>query len=247
MRFCIFLLESLNEKYHCPTLDFSNPNPTKGFSHRSQAHNGCSSVLQAFLASLFYIHILIIQFIDYTTMSNKHLNKHSKPAGSPNDAGMVSNPPKGTTVYNGLIKDKTQVGNSHNTPDREDIGGEKRTKRITLRFTPSEYDNILKKASECGRTKSDYAQSCVIGHLPCYLMTDEQTKALMSLADARADIQNIANVLHGQPQEVRRKYFKNSFFMEAWINGANSIIRKWKGIEQYFSNLTITQQDDSEG
>lgn len=49
-----FFLGSLNKKCQCPTLGFATPKPTIGFLHRSQAHNGYSTVLQAFHATLFY-------------------------------------------------------------------------------------------------------------------------------------------------------------------------------------------------
>lgn len=180
-------------------------------------------------------------------MSNKHKKKNKQPNGTPEAQNMVSNPVNGNANKNGKRQVNNKPENPSATPDGEEKVEEKRTKRMTLRFTPTEYDYILEKAAECGRKKSDYAQSCVTGHLPCYLMTDDQTKALMSLGDARADLQNISNALHGQPQEARKKYFKNEYFMKAWINGVNSLVVKWRDIEHYFSNLTITQHDDSEG
>lgn len=54
MYFSVFFLGSLNKKCQCPTLGFATPKPTIGFLHRSQAHNGYSTVLQAFHATLFY-------------------------------------------------------------------------------------------------------------------------------------------------------------------------------------------------
>lgn len=180
-------------------------------------------------------------------MSRHHKKKNKQPNVTPEAQNMVSNPVNGTAIQNGKSQVKNKRENPSATPDGEEKVEEKRTKRITLRFTPTEYDYILEKAAECGRKKTDYAQSCVTGHLPCYLMTDDQTNALMALGDARADLQNISNALHGQPQEARKKYFKNEYFMNAWINGVNSLVVKWRDIEHYFSNLTITQHNDSEG
>jgi len=180
-------------------------------------------------------------------MSNKHKKENKQPNGTPEAPNMVSNPVNGSSIENGKSTVDNNPEDTPAVPDSKEEVEEKRTKRITLRFTPTEYDEILEKAAGCGRKKSDYAQSCVTGHLPCLLMTDEQTQALMALGDARADLQNISNALHGQPQEVRKKYFKNDYFMKAWINGINSLIVRWRDIEHYFSNLTITQQNDSEG
>jgi len=59
--FCVYFLGSLNKKCQCPTWDFENPKPTIGFLHRSQAHNGYSTVLQAFYANLF-IYYLFFNF-----------------------------------------------------------------------------------------------------------------------------------------------------------------------------------------
>jgi len=118
---------------------------------------------------------------------------------------------------------------------------------MSLRFSPDQYERILEEAAKCGRTKTNYAQECVNGHHPAYLMTDEQAKALISLGDARADLIGIANVLHGQPQEVRRKYFRNTVFMNRWVGAVTSLIERWAEIEHYFSNVKRTQQNDSKG
>ena len=121
------------------------------------------------------------------------------------------------------------------------------TEPMSLRFSKDQYARILKEAAKCGRTKTNYAQECVNGHQPAYLMTDEQAKALMCLGDARTDLIGIANVLHGQPQEVRRKYFHNTVFMNKWVNAVTSLIQRWAEIENYFSNVKHTQQNDSNG
>lgn len=124
---------------------------------------------------------------------------------------------------------------------------QKLTKRMTLRFTQEQYDHLLEEAAKSGKTKTFYAQECVNGHQPAYLMTDEQAKALLSLGNARTDLIGIANVLHGQPQEVRRKYFHNTVFMNKWVNAVTSLIQRWAEIEHYFSNVKHTQQNDSNG
>lgn len=193
------------------------------------------------------INIYIIELSDLHTMGKNNKNKNRQPNGTPEAQNKVSSPTNGTANKNGNDQAGKKGGNPSKTPDTKPKAKQKRTKRITLRFTPSEYQEILKVAAKCGRKKSDYAQSCVTGHHPCYLMTDKQANALMTLGVARADLQNIANVLHGQPQEVRKKYFKNTYFMEAWISGINALIERWRDIEQYFSNSTITQHHDSEG
>ena len=73
---------------------------------------------------------------------------------------MVSNPVNGNANENGKSQVNNKSENPSATPDGEEKVEEKRTKRMTLRFTPTEYDYILEKAAECGRKKSDYAQSC---------------------------------------------------------------------------------------
>ena len=82
--------------------------------------------------------------------------------------------------------------------------------------------------------KSLYVHNTVLGHLPKQLMTDGQEEALKSLSAARSELVGIRNALHGLPQEVRKRYFKNERFMEAWIEGINYLICQWDSIREKF-------------
>ena len=105
---------------------------------------------------------------------------------------------------------------------------------IDVRFTEEEYNKIITNANKCGMPKSLYVHNTVLGHLPKQLMTDGQEEALKSLSAARSELVGIRNTLHGLPQEVRKRYFKNERFMTAWIEGINYLIRQWDAIREKF-------------
>ena len=105
---------------------------------------------------------------------------------------------------------------------------------IDVRFTEEEYNKIITNANKCAMPKSLYVHNIVLGHQPKQLMTDGQEEALKSLSAARSELVGIRNALHGLPQEVRKRYFKNERFMEAWIDGINYLIRQWDAIREKF-------------
>ena len=105
---------------------------------------------------------------------------------------------------------------------------------IDVRFTEEEYKQIVANAAKCGMAKSLYVHNTVLGHHPKQLMTEGQEEALKSLSAARSELVGIRNALHGLPQEVRKRYFKNERFMEAWIEGINYLIRQWDAIREKF-------------
>ena len=105
---------------------------------------------------------------------------------------------------------------------------------IDVRFTEEEYKQIVANAAKCGMPKSLYVHNTVLGHQPKQLMTDGQEEALKSLSAARSELVGIRNALHGLPQEVRKRYFKNERFMEAWIEGINYLICQWDAIREKF-------------
>lgn len=105
---------------------------------------------------------------------------------------------------------------------------------IDVRFTEEEYNWIKENAAKCGIPKSLYVHDTVLGHQPRQMMTMEQEEALRGLIAARAELVGIRNVLHGQPQEVRKRYFSNERFMVAWIDGVNYLIQHWDTIRNKF-------------
>ena len=105
---------------------------------------------------------------------------------------------------------------------------------IDVRFTEEEYNRIVVNAAKCSMPKSLYVHNTVLGHQPKQLMTEGQEEALKSLSAARAELVGIRNALHGLSQEVRKRYFKNERFMEAWIEGINYLIRQWDAIREKF-------------
>ena len=105
---------------------------------------------------------------------------------------------------------------------------------IDVRFTEEEYNQIIANANKCGMHKSNYVHDAVLGHQPKQLMTVEQEEALKSLSAARSELVGIRNALHGLPQEVRKRYFRNERIMTAWIEGVNYLIQHWDTIKENF-------------
>ena len=105
---------------------------------------------------------------------------------------------------------------------------------IDVRFTEEEYNQIVANAAKCGMPKSLYVHNIVLGHQPKQLMTEGQEEALKSLSAARSELVGIRNALHGLPQEVRKRYFRNERIMTAWIEGVNYLIQHWDTIKENF-------------
>ena len=105
---------------------------------------------------------------------------------------------------------------------------------IDVRFTKEEYNQIVTNANKCGMHKSNYVHDAVLGHQPKQLMTEGQEEALKSLSAARSELVGIRNALHGLPQEVRKRYFRNERIMTAWIEGVNYLIQHWDTIKEKF-------------
>ncbi len=105
---------------------------------------------------------------------------------------------------------------------------------IDVRFTEEEYNQIITNANKCGIHKSIYVHDAVLGHQPKLLMTEGQEEALKSLSAARSELVGIRNALHGLPQEVRKRYFRNERIMTAWIEGVNYLIQHWDTIKENF-------------
>ena len=82
--------------------------------------------------------------------------------------------------------------------------------------------------------KQVHVHNTVLGHQPKQLMTDGQEEALKSHSAARSELVGIRNALHGLPQEVRKRYFKNERIMTAWIEGVNYLIQHWDTIKEKF-------------
>lgn len=66
------------------------------------------------------------------------------------------------------------------------------------------------------------------------MMSDKEADALMSLKAARCELIQIKNAFHGTTQEQRKKYIRNEQFMRQWIEGVNSLIRRFVEIEEIF-------------
>ncbi|MBQ4525401.1 MAG: hypothetical protein IJA00_04925 [Bacteroidaceae bacterium] len=109
-----------------------------------------------------------------------------------------------------------------------------RNPRITVCYTPDEYEKIVSLATACGLKKSQYIHDTSLGQEPKVMMTDKEADALMSLKAARGELILIKNALHGTTQEQRKKYFRNEQFMKQWIEGVNSLIRRMVEIEGMF-------------
>ena len=105
---------------------------------------------------------------------------------------------------------------------------------IDVRFTEEEYNQIVINANKCGMHKSNYVHDAALGHQPKQLMTEGQEEALKSLSAARSELVGIRNALHGLPQEVRKRYFRNERIMTAWIEGVNYLIQHWDTIKENF-------------
>lgn len=109
-----------------------------------------------------------------------------------------------------------------------------RNPRITVCYTPDENARIIEMATACGLRKSQYIHDTSLGQAPKVMMTDKEADALMSLKAARGELILIKNALHGTTQEQRKKYFRNEHFMQQWIEGVNSLIRRLVEIEGMF-------------
>ena len=104
---------------------------------------------------------------------------------------------------------------------------------MAFRVTRKEKDEIEHKVQYCGLSQSDYIRKCVTGHRPKLHLTEQETKAFISLAEARADLIHIKNALSGKSQDELLRYFHDANFINYWIVASDKLIRRWYEIETY--------------
>ena len=107
--------------------------------------------------------------------------------------------------------------------------------RLAFRLSAKEKQEIEAKAKLCAMSLSKYIRRCVVGHTPKLHLTEQETKAFISLADARADIVHIKNALSGKSKEELLHYFRDANFMNFWILATKKLIRRWYEIERQLS------------
>lgn len=112
-----------------------------------------------------------------------------------------------------------------------------RNPRITVCYTPSEYEEILTKSAAAGLKKSQYVHDESLGQELHQIMTDEQTKALISLGDARSELVHIHNALQKKTQAELLAFFHDAEFMNGWIEATTYLIRRWGDIQNRFTKL----------
>ena len=113
---------------------------------------------------------------------------------------------------------------------------DKRTRHIDIRLTDEEYSDVLKKATECGMTLSNYGRRVLGNHHPNKRLSEEDLHALNSLSDARADLIRIQNVLKGKSENVKKLYFHDISYMRTWISAINKLIIRWGEIRKNINN-----------
>ena len=107
--------------------------------------------------------------------------------------------------------------------------------RLAFRLSAKEKQEIEAKAKLCAMSPSKYIRRCVIGHSPKLHLTEQETEAFISLADARGDIVHIKNALSGKSQEELLGYLRDANFMKYWILATDKLIGSWYGIERQLS------------
>lgn len=112
-----------------------------------------------------------------------------------------------------------------------------RNPRITVCYSPEDYATILEESTKAGIKKSQYIHDKSLEIMLYQLMNDEQTKALISLGDARSELVHIHNALGGKTQEELHSYFHDAEFMNSWIEATTYLIRRWGDIQDHFKYL----------
>lgn len=126
-----------------------------------------------------------------------------------------------------------------NVNTTEKVAKKERNPRITVCYTPEEYAEILALSEQAGLKKSQYVHDESLGHQLYQIMNDEQTKALISLGDARSELQHIHNALEKKTQEELLTFFHDAEFMNSWIEATTYLIRRWGEIQKYFKYLQL--------
>lgn len=126
---------------------------------------------------------------------------------------------------------------TNNNSTTKVVKKKKRNPRITVCYTPEEYSQILEEAKKAGIKKSQYIHDGSLG-LPLYqLMSDEQTKALLSLSGVRSELIHIHNALNKKSQEERIAFFHDEEFMTAWVEATTYLIQRMGDILKFFTKL----------
>ena len=124
-----------------------------------------------------------------------------------------------------------------NTKPKDRVARKARNPRITVCYTPEEYRHILEESGKAGLRKSQYVHAASLGHVLYQIMSDEQTRALLSLGDARSELVHIHNALSKKSQEELLTFFHDAEFMGGWIEATTYLIRRWGEIQRYFTKL----------
>lgn len=110
-----------------------------------------------------------------------------------------------------------------------------RDERLTIRFTNEEKAEIIEKANACGLKPNEYCRRLILGHKPRLRMTQEEIDAINTLADARADLIRINNVLKKKSEDFKLQLFGSISFIILWMQAVGNLIDTWKGIMNRFN------------
>jgi len=105
-----------------------------------------------------------------------------------------------------------------------------RQRHVDFRVSHEEYGIGRKNADACGLSVSEYCRRLFLGQKPRLHLTEKETEAYKSLADARGDLVHVRNALKGRTQQQIRNYFNDDEFMRSWIIAINNIIIQWDTI-----------------
>ncbi len=109
------------------------------------------------------------------------------------------------------------------------------TRRIMVRLTDEEYDEVRRKAEECCLTICAYTRHRLKGAQPRLRMTEEERTAIGSLSDARGDIVKLFGFLKGKPLNDRERIMRSQIFMQKWKEAAQTILGRMVEIEKSFN------------
>lgn len=117
-----------------------------------------------------------------------------------------------------------------------------RSARVEARVTPDEFRQIAALADKCGLSVSDYVRRCSLNMRPRQRLTERQAEALCSLADARGDLVRIAAAVRSIRADKRGLYFRNTAFVERWMQASLPLIERWRYIQENFTNDSADRQ-----
>lgn len=102
------------------------------------------------------------------------------------------------------------------------------SEHISVKATPYQKAEIIRKAEACGMRWSPYLVARGFNYSPKARLTDEEKELLRPLQDIRLDVINFTNALNAMSADERKAMFNRHKFMFEWLRRITDVAQQVK-------------------